>query len=172
MDLDEHRRPLQTPRLPDWAVPNGHNGERQRAQQSANGQPKPGKNGTANNGNGGLYRQEVLEQVRKLCATVGFSLSKSTLRTVASTEEPDKIRDMAKLTDVFARLQDLARGVGRLRAAAAKVGNTRYSAVCQELNLASVAIDDVPDRRTLRRLVEALERETPPSARRSEASSC
>src|SRR6202142_1798427 len=65
MDLDVHKRPLQTPRLPDWAVPNGQNGQHQRAQHPANGQPKAGKNGTANNGKGGLYRQEVLDQVGK-----------------------------------------------------------------------------------------------------------
>ena len=162
MDLDEHKRPLQTPRLPDWAVPNGHNGGRQRAQHSANGQPKPGRNGTANNGKGGLYRQEVLDQVKKLCATVGFSLSKSVLRTVANADDPDKIRDMAKLTEVFARLQDLARGVERLRVATTKVGDARYSALCRQLNLASESIDDIPDRRTLRRLVEVLEGETAP----------
>jgi hypothetical protein len=160
MDLDEHKRPLQTPRLPDWAVPNGHNGGHQRAQHATNGQLKPGKNGTANNGKCGLYRQEVLDQVKKLCATVGFSLSKSALRTVANTEDPDKIRDMAKLTDVFARLEDLARGVERLRAAAARVGATQYSALCRKLDLASESVDDIPDRRMLRRLVEALERET------------
>jgi hypothetical protein len=162
MDLDEHKRPLQTPRLPDWAVPNGRNGQHQRAQHSANGQPKAGKNGTANNGKGGLYRQEVLDQVKKLCATVGFSLSQSALRAVANTEDPDKIRDMAKLTDVFARLQDLARGVERLRVATSKAGDTRYSALCRQLDLASESIDDIPDRRTLRRLVEVLEGETAP----------
>jgi hypothetical protein len=44
---------------------------------------------------------------------------------------------MGKLTDVFARLQDLARGVERLRAAASKAGRARYSALCRDLNLAS-----------------------------------
>jgi hypothetical protein len=151
---------LETPRLPNWAAPNGHNSERQRAQHSANGQPTAGKNGAANNGKGGLYRQEVLDQVKKLCATVGFSLSKGVLQTVAKTEDADKIRDMAKLTEVFARLQDLSRGVERLRAAASKAGDDRYSALCRELNLATESVDDIPDRRMLRRLVEALERET------------
>ncbi len=160
MDLDEHRRPLQTPRLPDWAVPNGHDGGHHRAQHHANGHPKRGTDSAANNGKGGLYRQEVLDQVKKLCATVGFSLSKSALRTVANTDDPDKIRDMAKLTEVFARLQDLARGVERLRVAASKSGDSRYSALCHELNLASESVDDIPDRRMLRRLVEALEHET------------
>ena len=166
MDLDEHKRPLQTPRLPDWAVPNGQSGGLQTAQHSPNGQPKPAKNATASNGKGGLYRQEVLDQVKKLCATVGFSLSKNALRTVANTEDPDKIRDMAKLTEVFARLQDLARGVERLRAATTKVGDARYSALCRQLNLASESVDDIPDRRVLRRLVQTLETEASAPASR------
>ncbi|HEU0139732.1 MAG TPA: hypothetical protein VFQ79_08480, partial [Bryobacteraceae bacterium] len=49
--------------------------------------------------------------------------------------------------------------VERLRAAAAKAGDRRYAALCQELNLASDSIDDIPDRLLLRRLVETLERE-------------
>jgi hypothetical protein len=104
-----------------------------------------------------LYRDELLGQVKALCGTVGFSLSQSVLRSVAGAEEPEKIRDMAKLTDIFARLEDLARGVERLRAAASKAGSIRYSALCRELNLASDSIDDIPDRRVLRRLVETLE---------------
>ena len=159
MDLDEHKRPLQTPRLPDWAVPNEQNGQHQRAEHPANGQPKRGTNGTAKNGKGGLYRQEVVDQVKKLCTTVGFSLSKGALRTVANIEDPGKIRDMAKLTEVFARLQDLARGLERLRTAASRTGNARHAALCRELNLASESVDDIPDRRTLRRLVETLEAE-------------
>jgi hypothetical protein len=101
----------------------------------------------------------VLDQVKSLCGTVGFSLSKSVLRAVANREDPDKIRDMAKLTTVFERLHDTARGVERLRAAVAKTGDQRYSALCRELNLASESIDDIPDRTVLRRLVETLEAE-------------
>jgi hypothetical protein len=149
IDLDEHKRPLHTPRLPEGAVPKS-------ARCAANGRPKSGPNG---NGRGSLYRNEVLEQVKNLAATVGFSLSRSVLRTVANTEDLDKIRDMAKLSDVLARLQDLARGIERLRMGVSRAGDARYSALCRELNLASESIDDIPDRRTLRQLVEALEAE-------------
>jgi hypothetical protein len=114
-----------------------------------------------------VYRQEVLDHVKKLCATVGFSLSRSVLRSVANTEDPDKIREMAKLTDVFARLQDLGRGVERLHAAASKAGHGRHSALCRDLNLAGESVDDIPDRRTLRRLVEVLEAETAASGERA-----
>src|ERR1039458_1790225 len=65
-----------------------------------------------------------------------------------------------KLTAAFEKLQDMARGVERLREAVAKAGDQRYSALCRELNLASESIDDVPDRTVLRRLVETLEGES------------
>ncbi len=157
MDLDEHKRPIEKPRLPDWAVPNGHAVPHANATQRPSDTRAPGKDGTGVKRDGGLFRKEMLEQVQALCATVGFSLSQSVLRGVAHVNDPLKIRDMAKLTDVFARLQDLARGVERLQSAVTKAGDARYAAVCRELNLASESIDDIPDRKTLRRLLDALE---------------
>jgi len=59
----------------------------------------------------------------------------------------------------FKKLRDPARGAERLRTAIAKCGAPRYSALCHELNLASDSLDYVPDRATLRRLVETLEAE-------------
>ena len=52
----------------------------------------------ARHGRGGLFRDELLGQVKALCGTVGFCLSKGVLQAVAKVEDPDKIRDMAKLT--------------------------------------------------------------------------
>jgi hypothetical protein len=40
-------------------------------------------------------------------------------------DDAAEIRDMARLTAVFEKLQDLARGVVRLRAAIGKVGERR-----------------------------------------------
>lgn len=163
VDLDEKKRPLETPRLPDWARPKL---QRRGGENSANGkhqtkgQPQTQTGGGAKNGRGGLYRDELLGHVKALCGTVGFSLSKGVLRAVAKVEDPDKIRDMAKLTAAFEKLQDMARGVERLRAAMAKAGDQRYAVLCRELNLASESIDDIPDRTVLRRLVETLEGES------------
>ncbi len=159
VDLDEKKRPLETPRLPDWARPRLQRGTEKSGsgKHHANGQPQTQTGGGAKNGRGGLYRDELLGHVKALCGTVGFSLSKGVLRAVAKVEDPDKIRDMAKLTAAFEKLQDMARGVERLRAAVAKAGDQRYAALCRELNLASESIDDIPDRTVLRRLVETLE---------------
>ena len=163
MDLDEKKRPLETPKLPEWARPQRHPSSGQKTENSnhrASGRPQSAKTGAVKNGKGGLYRGEVLEQVKVLCDKVGFSLSKSVLRAVAKVEDPAKISDMVKLTAVFEKLQDTERGVERLRAAVAKAGDRRYAALCQELRLASDSIDDIPDRVVLRRLVETLESET------------
>jgi hypothetical protein len=162
VDLDEKKRPLETPKLPDWARPKlqRHGENSAHSKHQGNGQQQTGTNGGARNGRGGLYREELLGHVKALCGTVGFSLSKGVLQVVAKVEDPDKIRDNAKLTAAFEKLQDMARGVERLRAAVAKAGDQRYSALCRELNLASESIDDVPDRTVLRRLVETLEGES------------
>ena len=147
VDLDEKKRPLETPRLPDWALPKAQQPVKQanpNGKLAPNGQHKHNENGTANHGRRGLYRDELLGQVRALCTTVGFSLSQNVLRTVANVDDPGKIRDMAKLTMAFEKLQDLARGVDRLRTAVAKAGVFRYSLVCREFNLPSESIDDIP----------------------------
>ena len=97
--------------------------------------------------------------MKAVCAAVGFSLARSVLRAVADVDDLTKIRDTAKLTMVFEKLQDLGRGVERLKAAAAKIGENRYSSLCREMGLASNSIDDIPDRETLRRLLQMLEAE-------------
>lgn len=159
VDLDEKKRPLETPRLPDWARPKSQASGHPGAAHGLNGNARASTKGNGRNGRGGPYRDELLAQVKSLCKTVGFSLAGSVLKAVANVDDASKIRDMAKLTMAFDKLQDLARGVERLRTATGKCGAQRYSAVCRELNLASDSLDDVPDRATLRRLVETLERE-------------
>jgi hypothetical protein len=116
------------------------------------------------NGSGGLYRDELLGQVRSLCDAVGFSLARSVLRVVANVDDAGKVRDMAKLTMVFEKLQDTARGVERLRTAIGKCSAQRYAALCRDLNLASDSVDDIPDRAMLRRLLQTLEGEASQAA--------
>ncbi|MCZ2078356.1 MAG: hypothetical protein LC130_25575 [Bryobacterales bacterium] len=163
VDLDDRKRPLETPRLPDWARPSAPEGTKQSpASSRTNGssQQSRNRNGAQRNGRGGLYRNELVAQVKTLCDTVGYSLARSVLQAVGKVDDPAEIRNVAALTTAFERLQDLARGVERLRVAVEKCGAQRYLAVCQTLNLASDSIDDIPDRPTLRRLLNTLEGNT------------
>ena len=63
------------------------------------------------------------------------------------------------LSAVSTKLEDTLRGVERLRTATGVVGQTTFSQLCRQMNLAGDCLDDIPDRRTLRQLIEALERE-------------
>ncbi len=65
------------------------------------------------------------------------------------------------------KLTDLSRGIERLVAGKAALGDAAYSVLCRELNLASDSIDDIPDRDTLRVLVERVEEQA-----RSKAPDC
>jgi len=55
---------------------------------------------------GGLYRNELLGQVKVLCGKVGFGLGNSVLQAVAKVDDPERIRDMAKMTAAFEKLED------------------------------------------------------------------
>jgi hypothetical protein len=77
---------------------------------------------------------------------------------VAKVDTLEKVA--AKLLEAVARkLEDTHRGVERLRAARAIVGEARNSQLCQELNFASAHLDDIPDREALRKAVGILEAE-------------
>jgi hypothetical protein len=147
-DLDQHNRPLHTPKLPVWALPGG-------AQRRAEGEGK-------RNGPGGprqsLVQQETLAKVQELCGKVGHSLALFVLKKYAGVTDPERA-GFAKLTAVFEKLTDIGNGIDRLRRAAAAIDDTRYSALCRELGLPSEAIDDIPDRDALKRLLARVEGE-------------
>jgi hypothetical protein len=100
----------------------------------------------------------LLAKVQELREKVGYSLSLYVLNKYAGGTEPDKIGH-AKLTIVFEKLTDIGNGIDRLRRAAAIVGDSRYAAICRELNLASESIDDIPDRNALKLLLSRVEAE-------------
>ena len=179
MDLDENRRPLQLPKLPNWALPrqmqgrsddgtsgtSGSSGSKSRGGDRAKRNPvgstrAPGE-GSRGSGSSrrtnGVYGAELRQAVQQLAEDVGFSLTRSVVQAVAGKDEIGAIRDNAKLTSVMEKLTDLARGVARLRAATERVGSSAYGRLCQELNLASDSIDDIPNREVLRALVNRME---------------
>lgn len=159
VDLDERKRPFETPRLPEWALPKSESAQKQGPNANTSGNRSPERNGKS-----GLYHAELLAQVEALSQTVGFGLAKSVLRNVAKVEDAKAIRSMARLTQAMEVLQDTARGVERLRGAIRIVGDARYSVVCRDLNLAGDSVDDIPDRSVLRRLVDRLEPEAAPTS--------
>jgi hypothetical protein len=150
-DLDQYNRPVRNPNLPDWALPAHARRQTQpqpRLHPSDPAQPRQG-----------LVQQETLAMVKQLCQTVGFGLSKFTLQKYGGVTDPSKI-GFAKLTTVFEKLTDLAKGVERLRTASSKLAEARYAAICREMNFASESLDDIPDREGLCALLKRVETET------------
>ena len=79
------------------------------------------------------------------------------MRRYGGAEEVERIRDIAKLTMVMERMEDLARGVARLKRAIEALGEEPYRQFCTEMNLPGDSIDDIPTREVLKRLVERME---------------
>jgi hypothetical protein len=103
-----------------------------------------------------LVREELLAKVADLRKAVGHSLSLFVVNNYAGGAAPERIGH-AKLTTVFEKLTDISNGIGRLRTAAAAIGEAQYAAICRELKFASDSVDDIPDRNALRLLVERVE---------------
>ena len=144
VDLDDNRRPLEVPGLPEWARPK-----------------RPSRPVAATSGNGkrtnGAYGKELLQAVRELADEVGFSLTAEVVRRFTGKQSLDQVTDPAKLTLLMDKLDDLARGVRRLAAATEGAGQAAYDALCRELNLPSNCVEDIPSREVLRQLVERME---------------
>jgi hypothetical protein len=152
VDLDNRKQPKSTPKLPDWALPKRRTTNRA-GQKSANQNGHVPQNRAAAQDAGTLRAR-----VQALSDKVGFSLSRSVLMAVAKVDTLEKVAADA-LGAVVNKLEDMLRVVERLRAAIAIVGEARYSELCQELNIASAHLDDIPDREALRKAVEILEAE-------------
>jgi hypothetical protein len=105
----------------------------------------------------GLYGDELRKAVEQLAEEVGFSLTRAVVQGVAGKDHIADVRNNAKLTSVMEKLTDLARGIQRLKAAIQAAGSDVYARLCQELNLPSDSIDDIPNREVLRELVNRME---------------
>jgi len=155
VDLDDRRQPISKPKLPDRALP--------KRQPPVTGHQNGYKH---NNGNGHLKTHDVtapefsdlILRVKSLCEQVGFGLARSVTRSIAPTDNVDEIQDTGTLSAVALKLEDTLRGVERLRAATAALGQDQVSEVCRDMKLAGECLDHIPDRRTLRQLIEAVEK--------------
>lgn len=153
VDLDQYNRPIETPRLPDWACPS--NAKRE------SGHPQSQSQTVVPRGNAprqSLVQQETLAKVREMCEQVGHSLSQFTLRTSGGVTDPAKL-GFAKLTTVFDKLSDLVNGIARLQRAEAALGSERYAEICRHLRLPSHLVNDIPNRDALKNLLAHVEGE-------------
>jgi hypothetical protein len=155
VDLDERRQPLSKPKLPDWALPKRN----ATAYACGNRHNHVNGNGHLNGKHGGAPDMSTLKtRAKSLCEQVGFGLARSVVGSIAGVDGIDGIQDANVLSAVSLKLEDTLRGVERLRTATGVAGQTVLAKLCREINLAGDTLDDIPDRRTLRQLIETLEK--------------
>lgn len=163
VDLDEKKQPVSRPKLPDWALPK---------RKSNGGTPGdttlPKGSGVQPPRSVSLDVAEIRQRVRGLSGQVGFSLARSLTIAIVGGETAEGVQDVGALAMLAAKLEDTVRGIERLRAATAIVGQAKCSEVCRTLNFPGDSLDDIPDRAALRQLIEALEKEAGATPMRQE----
>ena len=92
-----------------------------------------------------------------MIAVLVFLIASPMARLVISSfQEPESGRlTLANYVAAYANARHLQ---ALLRAATGVVGQTVFAQLCREINLAGDTLDDIPDRRTLRQLIETLEK--------------
>jgi len=144
-DLDAYNRPVQTPVLPEWALPHDAKPGGQRRKWHAK-----------ETSSQSVASDAVIANIQQLRQKVGRGLQRFVLDKYAAGSEPEACDDQ-QLTALFQKLTDIGNGIDRLRRAAAAVGNSRYAVICRELNLSSDSIDDIPNRDMLCHLLARTE---------------
>jgi hypothetical protein len=154
VDLDEKKQSLSKPKFPEWALPK---------RKSNRGTPGGSTNQNVSGGgpaeSGSLDITAIRQRVRDLSGQVGFSLARSLTLAIVGGETAEGVHDVGVLATLVAKLEDTVRGVERLHAATAVVGQAKCSEVCRTLNFPGDSLDDIPDRAALRQLIESLEKE-------------
>jgi hypothetical protein len=154
VDLDEKKQPLSRPKLPDWALP-----KRKSSGGTPGGSTHPKGLGVQPPRSVSLDIAEIRQRVRGLSGKVGFSLARSLTIAIVGGETAEGVQDVGVLALLAAKLEDTVRGIERLRAATAIVGQAKCSLVCRTLNFPGDSLDDIPDRAALRQLIGPLEKE-------------
>jgi hypothetical protein len=162
VDLDDRKRPKTTPKLADWATPEGwRRGLRPYAQTVS----RPSERTTAdNNGNSDGHDSSkcasdhgasFVREIEQMEQALGKRLYRGLLKAVARAWSPKDIREPEIQQKVLAHMQAAERGFRRLDAALERVGPEALTQILRSLK--SQSIDLVDNLQTLREIVLALE---------------
>jgi hypothetical protein len=177
VELNEFKQPRRLPDLPAWALPQGRveqkatrngsgpdavpqNSKPQSAngnQSNSSGRASNGRPVTGRSGNGTNEFRQVLIEIQQLSKPVGRKLFGHVLRTCAGVDNLNQVADIRKLKLIRDQLQNVQRGTLRLKALVGTVGLEALREECTRLQLPGFTSEDIPDTKTLRKLIECLE---------------
>jgi hypothetical protein len=155
VDLDERKRPKNTPRLFGWATPQGwREGLR------------PGQAAESTSSNPKLTPQErevsaedasvLVRQIDAMAEPLGWRLYRGLLKTGARVWNPAEIRDADVLRRVLAQMHAAERGLRRLDAALDRIGPEALVPILRSLRLNS--LNQVDCLESLKKIVLEAER--------------
>ncbi len=140
--LNDHRKPLEFPTLPKWALPKLQNKDRQ--------EPSPA------GAHRGPIDQNATAKIDGFRRLLGDRIHGEILWRVARSERASAIPNAQLQSSVVDAMERATRGVYRANALAEAVGDTAFISVLDSLQIGSMATID--NLETLKRLVVELER--------------
>ena len=143
--LDEHRRPIEYPMLPEWALPKC-------AGNSDRGESGP-KRGPVHHG---PIDQKTTTKIEGLRGSIGDPIFGEILWRIARTRKANAIPNAQLQASVVEAMERASRGVRRARSISESVSDTAVVSLLDRLGVQSV--DAIPNLATLRELVRELER--------------
>ncbi len=162
LELDEQRRILQPPPLPDWATPEGwQRGLRAPLEIAPEEYPPVTPNSSGIHDR--LERldshsklKNVVAEITSMRRTIGPKLYRSILKNMAHAWQPSDIRKIDLQHKVLNIMQSAARGLTRLRLASDQAGEAKTRQMMRAMNLNSP--QEIKDMDELEQVVLALER--------------
>jgi hypothetical protein len=159
--LDRQNRPTSTPALPEWATPEGwRQGLRpapRRNEPAATAPRDNGQNRTSEfQAQAGARGKNVVQQILAMERTLGSSLYRGLLKSLAKAWNPTEIREISLQHKVLLHMQGALRGLKRVGIAREKLSESVVSEIFRSLDLN--AVSEIRDLDTLKKLVISLER--------------
>src|SRR5215472_737999 len=143
--LDEHRRPIEYPVLPEWALPKGV-GNCDRGESSANHGPIQH----------GPIDQRVTTKIEGFRGSLGNLIFGEILWRVARARKANAIPNAQLQSRVAEAMERASRGVRKARSISKSVSDTAVFSVLDRLGIQSM--DAIPNLAILKELVRELER--------------
>lgn len=159
VDLDDHKRPRNFPKLPSWATPKGWSGGLRPQNGNQDGGSACRANGPGQNPDPRSANKSVdgslVRQIEAMAKPLGKALYRGILKSAAGVWDPKQINDSPVAQRVLEQMHAGERGLERLRAAVETVGTEPLNRIISSLGVRSLERIDTLE--TLKRLVLSLE---------------
>lgn len=159
VNLDERKRPRKTPKLTDWATPEGwQKGLRPWTESSPNvrGTPDCGRCSSVENDLSGQDKdRKLIGQIEAMGGSLGKGLYRGILKSVAKVWNPADVRDVGQLAKILSSMQAAERALTRLEVALESTGPQALVAILHSLDLERM--EQVTTVQLLDRIVAELE---------------